>query len=830
MSDDPPPPPPGFPPPPPPPPPPGFEEDDGDAEEESPVSPEFPPPPPPPGIELNDPEPSPVPPPPPPSIMEIEQRAISEHDDFQDEGEIEQVSASEPLDSLVDSIQMSSSEPEEPPANMESLADSLAALGDSDSETNTADFDWAETTSADIIPSEEESSADTMSTPIVAPTTHPYLRSANEIDAIPGDKLHATLSEIEESILNPDGSIHRQSIEGELILRNSSKKHRAWDIEVLLSSTDSTDIGGRSISVRELEATEETVIPYSASGPTMLVMREVIDTNPERDQEDSQSLVFSEESQEIEVHIEVENTSSSPLVDVEVTRVFPDSFEVPEGQEYNVSESTVSWDIGRLAAGEKMRLSLTPRVQTKGIEKFSAGSASARYSSEDTVSRAQFDRVSGSTLHMMRVDKVEDDRPGIWHCKSVFENRSSFVVTLSGVTVWLSGREQPILEISDLRQDVPPEGSWSSMEKRVESDTPSFTHEFRSSILPRVSVTSNGTINLKEQELTVLEAELSKQYDKSRIKSFISAEVEATITVENTGSAPINVMRLLDDVPGIFSPPSESDVNIEIEGTDLTEEQYTIEVIDGIQLEERMISPDGNGYSLRITVGTSAPLGLQPGKKMILSYPLRALDPSNSNNILAAPVRLDFGSEKFGPVGTRNVLRPPQIEVVHRRRNISTGKEVFPAGNPGRYEVLLMFINNSDSALEGLSLHDVVPGTFSIEKSSVRSSIGGNRDTSMTKESAPEGTHVEWPIGRIEKEERIEVTYVIQGDPESEYKVSDAQDFHGATFGDEVDEEPNLPKWIEPEPEPEPEGEKCPICGNEAEIGASICVVCSYSF
>ena len=87
---------------------------------------------------------------------------------------------------------------------------------------------------------------------------------------------------------------------------------------------------------------------------------------------------------------------------------------------------------------------------------------------------------------MMRVDKVEDDRPGIWHCKSVFENRSSFVVTLSGVTVWLSGREEPILDVSDLRQDVPPEGSWSSMEKRVESDTPSFTHEFRSSILPRV--------------------------------------------------------------------------------------------------------------------------------------------------------------------------------------------------------------------------------------------------------------------------------------------------------------------------------------------------------
>ncbi|MEC7706783.1 MAG: hypothetical protein VX723_02370, partial [Candidatus Thermoplasmatota archaeon] len=809
MSDDPPP--PEFPPPPPPPPPPpGFEEDDEEAEEQP--SPDLSTPPPPPlGYELpesesNESDSSPIPSLP-PGLMEIEEREIFEEE--RSEGGIEdlQPSYSEPSESFQEGAQIPPETPNEMVGEEVPLADSLVALDDSLSDSSEPEIEWSDTvpkTSESIV---EESSSDSMSTPIVTPTTHPYLRSSTEIDAIPGDKLHATLSEIEESTLNPDGSIHRQSIEGELILRNSSKKHRAWDIEVLLSSTDSTDIGGRSISVRELEASEETTIPYSASGPTMLVMREFIDTNPERDQEDSQSLVFSQEHQEIEIHIEVENSSPVSLLDVELTRKFPENFEIPEGQQYNVSESIVSWDIGRLAAGESRKLSLMPRVLTQGIETFSAGSTSAIYSSEDTVSRAQFDRVSASTLHMMRVDKVEDDRPGIWHCKSVFENRSSFVVTLSGVTVWLSGREQPILDVSDLRQDVPPEGSWSSMEKRVESDTPSFTHEFRSSILPRVSVSTNGSISLKEQELTVLEAELNKQYDMSRIKSFLPADLEATITVENTGSAPINVMRLIDDVPGIFSPPSESDVSIDIEGTDLTDEQYTIEVIEGIQLEEKMVSPDGKGYSLRITVGTSAPLGLQPGKKMVLSYPLHAPDPSNSNKLLAAPVRLDFGSEKFGPVGTRNVERPPQIEVVHRRRNISTGKEVFPAGNPGRYEVLLMFINNSDSALEDLSLHDVVPGTFSIEKSSVRSSIGGNQDTSMTKESAPEGTHVEWPIGRIEMGERIEVTYVIQGDPESEYKVSDAQDFHGATFGDEVDEEPNLPKWIEIEEETEPEPE-----------------------
>ena len=153
--------------------------------------------------------------------------------------------------------------------------------------------------------------------------------------------------------------------------------------------------------------------------------------------------------------------------------------------------------------------------------------------------------------------------------------------------------------------------------------------------------------------------------------------------------------------------------------------------------------------------------------------------------------------ERFGPVATRHCNRTPLIRVVHRRRRFSTGKEVFPAAGPGRYEILLMFQNDSDSALEDLSLHDVVPGTFNIEKSTVRSNQSGERVLDFSKESAREGTHVTWPIGRIEKDERIEVVFEIQGDSESEYKVADAQDYHGATFGDEVDEEPNLPDWVD---------------------------------
>ena len=100
-----------------------------------------------------------------------------------------------------------------------------------------------------------------------------------------------------------------------------------------------------------------------------------------------------------------------------------------------------------------------------------------------------------------------------------------------------------------------------------------------------------------------------------------------------------------------------------------------------------MVSPDGQGHALRITVGTSAPLGLQSGKKLVIKYPLNAKEPSKDNGILAAPARADFSSERFGPVATRNVKRPPQITVVHKRRSFIHDRKttqivdsVYPAG------------------------------------------------------------------------------------------------------------------------------------------------------
>ena len=797
MSDTPPPP-PGMPPIPPPPPPPGFgegnEEDevkitidneDGDGSEmnnihqlvdELPSLADIESPPPPP-LGLDTPPPLPpdfdTPPPPPPPGFE----AIEEEGKWGvDELEIQSFD-----DTLTSLEQM----------NEEEIVEEINVDSDESTQDWNAALDQAFTEEGD-----KQLESDGEEGP--QPPLSGNLRPAAEVDSIPGDKLYVTLKETEESVLNPDGTVRQQSIDGELILRNSSRKDRAWDIEVMLQNTASTDIGGGAITVRELDATQTSNLPYTASGPRMMVLKEHIDTEPERPQESSLSMIYSEHAQEVLIRLSVENIAPVSLNDVVVRRALPENFELSEGPEYDINDGELIWHIGRLPVGESTSLEILPRVTTRSIQRFATGTVNAAYSCEATVSRAQFDSVKSRARQFGYVSPKEDDRPDIFHCKLVVENRSSFVVSLSAATVWLAGRSEPFLEVEDIREDIPPEGLWDSIEKRIEAiDKPNFTHEINYSILPRVNVESNGILELKERSFKVLDADVNKQYSISRIRSYVESDLECISVVENTGSAPINVMRLLDDIPGIFNPPATNQVRIEMEGSDLNDDQYRIEVVDGTQLEEQLVSPDSQGHALRITVGTSAPLGLQPGKSLTITYPLHAADPSPQNNKLAAPIRADFSMERFGPVATRHCNRAPLIRVVHRRRRFSTGKEVFPAAGSGRYEILLMFQNDSDSALEDLSLHDVVPGTFNIEKSTVRSNQSGERVVDYSKESAREGTHVTWPIGRIEKDERIEVVFEIQGDSESEYKVADAQDYHGATFGDEVDEEPNLPEWVD---------------------------------
>ena len=255
-------------------------------------------------------------------------------------------------------------------------------------------------------------------------------------------------------------------------------------------------------------------------------------------------------------------------------------------------------------------------------------------------------------------------------------------------------------------------------------------------------------------------------------------------------------MRITDDIPGLFEAPDMDAMVISVNGKELSSDQWKGELSSGITLEKEHRSPDGDGHTMTLTVGTTGPIGLKPGKSMEVSYKLNAPDPSPANERVDAPARFQFSSEQFGPVCVRDAPEAPTVRVSHLRRNFSAGKQAIPMGGKGRYEVLILFENNGDTALQDVFIRDVIPSNFAIKDWHIRGAGGEKRsDVEMSTNETDAGIEITWNVPVVAKGERLDVSFEIKG--EGEIDAEALNRFHGAHFGDELETEDDEPEVVE---------------------------------
>jgi ribosomal protein L40E len=317
-------------------------------------------------------------------------------------------------------------------------------------------------------------------------------------------------------------------------------------------------------------------------------------------------------------------------------------------------------------------------------------------------------------------------------------------------------------------------------------------------------------MTLQSSTLEVVEASLAKTYSTSSLRSYRAQKVSACLTFTNNGSANINVARFTDDIPGLFAAPDLSTFTVKVDGKEIADGQFKSEVTEGITLEKTNRSPDGIGYTITTTVGITAPIGLKPGKSLTIEYDLFAPDPTPENTAVSAPAHCEFSAEKAGPRCGRDAEDAPVISVVHNRRDFSAGKQTMPVGGKGRYEVLILFENNGDTALKDVYINDVMPANFEIKDWHIRGTGGDKRtDCEMKTEDGVGGTHISWMVPIVGKGERLDVFMEIKGTGEIDAEALNR--FHGVHFGDEVESDDlPAPKAEEAPAEEEAAAEEAP--------------------
>ena len=81
----------------------------------------------------------------------------------------------------------------------------------------------------------------------------------------------------------------------------------------------------------------------------------------------------------------------------------------------------------------------------------------------------------------------------------------------------------------------------------------------------------------------------------------------------------------------------------------------------------------------------------------------------------------------------------------------------------------------------------MLPPQFEIKDWELKSASGKRDDVTMTSEDGEGGLHIVWHVPKVEKGERLEVSFDIKGSGEVDAEALNR--FHGVHFGDEIESE-----------------------------------------
>ena len=653
-------------------------------------------------------------------------------------------------------------------------------------------------------------------------------------DSLPtdGDAVICRIREKERTVIDSEGVIESREVDGSVEILNPSVVDRIWGVSLHLDGTGSTSMDEEAIKLREIQPDSSHLTSYTADPEPLLSIREIIDSEPVRDEVPSNSLPYTNEPHPVKVKIEIENVGSDPLIDIEIVRSIPPEWEFSPDLGYSISEDALIWKIPRLDISEVKCLDLEPIISISSTQSIGSGEISATYKSPGLLSTLVPISLRASTRHVSYVTATEGERPGEWGCVCSFENASSFSLTMEAASMEVVGREEPLLSISGMREVVRPMAKWESQSVPYTSnERPRFTQKIQSSVAPVIDIGSVGSLILRSKSLPIVDARVEKGYAKSRIRSYTEDVVQTKIKVENVGSATINLLRMVDDLPPIFEKVKLSDISVEIGSRVVDTENMRLDIVDGRSLTVEEIS--GDGHTIQLLIGTTSPVALQPGEVLTIKYPAITSDPSATGMPIGSPCRGDLSSERHGPVITRECVKIPAISVITQRREVRTGKSIFPGPELGQHEIRLLFTNTSDTPLEDVTILDSIGLKFEMLSSEVSVTTGRTIEVNHSSEKNDRSEIHRWGVGRVECGESIEVVALIESedlaaDPEAEGSL-------GAEFGEEAEVEPNLPKWFGEDGEwihgieehleaPVP---VCAVCGGDILPGGLVCANCA---
>ncbi|MHA1882173.1 MAG: hypothetical protein ACTSUO_03930 [Candidatus Thorarchaeota archaeon] len=574
------------------------------------------------------------------------------------------------------------------------------------------------------------------------------------------------IEETEKTRIGEFSKLESITTTGVLSVNNISERARIWNVRVLLGeSRQSTDIEAESLPAGEVDAGGKWETDYTVDvSKPILKLTEVFDTCGEIATDEPHWAYVHGKNNHVRITLTVKNETDVQLEDVILNKTIPPELSditiesAKSGSaEYDEGTRQVVWKDLVLYPNEDSTLVIGAIGRVEDGETKHAGEIVVDYKGEGQQRSVLMPDMTALTEFLTGIETAENE-PNQWECILECSNESDIMVRLDKAEVYLSPEDgsEKVKKIEEAPElEMTPGQEWTTKFEIGSKSPPKCTQEVVYTPMNKVTNRVIGTVEKTAQPIPVVHIDYTKTFDPPEVNSFDKTPVEVKIEVKNVGTAKLNDILVVDNLPDDVMPPKKEHVTISIRGSEYTGEYgVTINPDDQEPETPHTLTFEING--LKDGVGE-----LMPGEVLTIEYAIMAWR-NRPEKEYPSPIQCDANTYPAGITATvAGEGDTHKIGIVYKKRRISTKKAINKGADAGAYVVMLVVENKGEVTVENVRVTDWIPSGFEYISTDPA-------EEEPTVSPVSDGTTMEWLWTRMNPGDKMSLRINVHGEGEYE--------------------------------------------------------------
>ncbi len=499
-------------------------------------------------------------------------------------------------------------------------------------------------------------------------------------------------------------------------------------------------------------------------------------------------LLFNQKNS-VKFTLKLENVSDSIITDIKLGKLFSEDFydfkyKSDAVQGIEIENRTLFCTLNELKPGAKAEIIIFVEIYPSERKIISTGTVQISYLyKSQLISGLDIENFSGYShvMHAMNLKEMEEE-PNKWHCFLTFLNNSDFNILLKSINVVDENRKQNYLDLhfdsNDSTSIIHPGSQYESEGWMVESlKEPKFYRKLEYGVTYQIEKRSIVSLKFDDRYFDIADLRIDKKFSQHEIKSFEENVLQNVVMIKNLGTIAIKSMNLIEMIPSDFLPSFDSSefqvrnssgkissniikVNIIPYDKDPTK-SHQLELSLNLQKDSQSILMDVDDF-------------------LEIKYPLKAITPNHKK---AYNFPLDYTiyfpyihqHEKEAEILYYIIQSSvpskllPQLKVIHKRRDLLIGKEIFPGRELNEFGISVIVRNNSDVDVEEVIIKDTLSKSFKF--------ISSNINYELEKSKAEKGDTILFTIEKIQPYQEKEIRYYVKKMDDKEIEYDELESF-----------------------------------------------------